>query len=87
MAYTGNTLSLITTAPIEGGWKEWTYVTSDSLATVKGAGYISDASNRGMEVGDFVNVINTSTPAYAIYAVTSISAGAATLAGTAVVLT
>ena len=87
MAYTGNTLSLTSVAPIEGGWKEWTYVTTDSLSTVKGAGYISDASNRGMEVGDFVKVVNTTTPAYAIYAVASISAGAATLATTAIVLT
>lgn len=86
MAYTGNTLSLIDYT-IEGGWKEWTYVTSDSLATVKGAGYFSDGVTRGMEVGDFVNVINTVTPAYAIYAVSSVSGNAATVAGTGIVLT
>jgi hypothetical protein len=86
MAYTGSSLSQIN-GTIEGGWKEWVYVTSDSLATVKGAGYFSDGANRGMEVGDFVRVVNTATPAYAIYAVSAVSAGAATVAGTAIVLT
>lgn len=86
MAYTPGTLSLLG-GTIEGGWKFWVYTTADSLATVKGAGYISDAVNRGMEQGDFVLVINTATPAYAIYAAGAPSSGAVTLAGTAIVLT
>ncbi len=86
MAYTPATLSQVQ-GTIEGNWKEWVYATSDSLATVKDAGYIADAGNRGMETGDFVKVVNTTTPAYAIYAVSSITSGAATLAGTAIVLT
>ena len=86
MAYTGATLSLLG-GTIEGGWKFWVYTTSDSLATVKGAGYFSDGGNRGMELGDFVLVINTATPAYAIYAAGAPSSGAVTVAGTAIVLT
>lgn len=86
MAYTGSSLSQIG-GTLEGGFKLWTYATSDSLATVKGAGYFSDGGSRGMEVGDFVLVINTVTPAFAIYAVSAVAAGAATVAGTAIVLT
>lgn len=85
MAYTGATLSQIA-GTLEGGWKLWAYTTSDSLATVKGAGYISDAANRGMETGDWVMVINTATPAYALYTAV-LSSGAVTLAATAVSLT
>ena len=85
MAYDGSKLSQLG-GTLEGGFKLWAYTTSDSLATVKGAGYLSDAGNRGMETGDLVLVINTVTPAYAIYAA-AVSSGAATLAGTAVVLT
>lgn len=87
MAYTTGTLSQVFGGPIEGAWSLWVYTTSDSLATVKGAGYISDAANKGMAVGHFVMVVNTATPAYAMYAVASISSGAATLATTAIVLT
>lgn len=86
MAYTGNTFSQLA-GTIEGGFKLWVYTTGDALATVKGAGYFSDAVNRGVEVGDIVLVINTATPAFAIYAVSAVSAGAATVAGTAIVLT
>lgn len=86
MAYTSNTFSQLV-GTIEGGFDVYVYTTSDSLATVKGAGYFSDAGNRGVEVGDIVLVINTATPAYAIYAVSALSAGAATVAGTAIVLT
>ena len=86
MAYTGNTFSQIA-GTIEGGFKLWLYSSSDSLATIKGAGYFSDAANRGVEVGDFVMVVNTATPAFAIYAVSAVSSGAATVAGTAIVLT
>ena len=85
MAYTSATLSQIA-GTIEGNWKEWVYTTADSLATVKGAAYISDATNRGMEVGDFVRVVNTGTPAYALYVVNAINgSGAATLTGSIVV--
>lgn len=83
MAYTGNTFSQIAWT-IEGGFKLWVYSTSDSLATVKGAGYFADAANRGVEVGDFVLVVNTTTPAFAIYAVSAVGAAAATVAGTAI---
>jgi hypothetical protein len=86
MAYNGANLSQIA-GTLEGGFKLWVYTTSDSLSTVKGAGYISDGGNRGMEQGDLVLVINTATPAYAIYAAGAPSSGAVTLAGTAVVLT
>jgi hypothetical protein len=40
-----------------------------------------------MEAGDFVMVVNTATPAYAIYAAAAGTGNAFTLAGTAIVLT
>jgi hypothetical protein len=86
MAYTANTLSMWTGGPVEGAQKLWTYVTSDTLLTVKGASYFSDGVSRGMQVGDFVMVVNPGT-AYALYAVTSVSGAAATVAGSAIALT
>jgi hypothetical protein len=83
MAYTTNTLSYLSGGPVEGAWKEWAYVTADSIQTVVGAGYVADAApttgGKGMGVGDIVYVINQSIPAFYILQVQSISAGAATL--------
>ena len=41
MAYTKGTLSLLSQT-LEGGQKWWSYTTADSIATVLGAGYISN---------------------------------------------
>jgi len=58
MAYDGNKLSALNTGTIENqGPLLWTYVTTDSLATVLAAGYMSDAGSRGMKVGDLVLVL------------------------------
>jgi len=70
----------------------WNYKTEDAMATtVDAAGYISDAGNRGMAVGDVVNVVTTSggTPTTLfVTTVMAITAGAADLAnGTSITLT
>lgn len=87
MAYTTNSLSMLAGGPVEGGWKLWFYSTTDSLSTVLGTGYISDATNKGMEAGDFVIVANQTNPAGYVLQVQSVTAavlpstpGAATLA-------
>ena len=54
-------------SPIGGaGQRAWMYWTSDSIATVIGAGYISDAGNKRMQVGDvvwvFSGALNTTGP-------------------------
>jgi hypothetical protein len=83
MAYTTNTLSYLGGGPVEGTWKEWAYITTDSIQTVLGSGYISDAAtstgSKGMGVGDLVYIINQSLPGAFALQVASISNGAATL--------
>lgn len=57
MAYTGNTLSVIS-ATVEGVYNEAIYIhASDTLATVTGANYISDGQIRGLTLGTRVNVL------------------------------
>jgi hypothetical protein len=83
MAYTTNTLSYLGGGLVEGAWKEWAYITTDSVQTVLGSGYITDAAvstgGKGMGVGDLVYVINQSLPGAFTLQVASISSGAATL--------
>lgn len=57
MAYTKATLSLISQT-LEGGQKWWSYTTSDSIATVLAAGYISNANDMRMLPGDVVYVFS-----------------------------
>jgi hypothetical protein len=48
--------------PEEGGNTTpsvWLYASADPIATVQGAGYISDGIQRGLQVGDIVFVIDT----------------------------
>ena len=58
----------------------WYYNSADSLATVQGSGYFSNAGELGMQVGDIVHVAVSAvlkTPTQYVSAVTS---GAATVA-------
>lgn len=54
MSYKTANLSELTNAIGGAGQRWWTYWTADSIATVLGAGYISDAGNKRMQVGDIV---------------------------------
>lgn len=58
----------------------WMYVSADDDATVNGGGYITNAGDLGMEVGDIVLVSDTTTPKGSFHYVASITNGAATLA-------
>ncbi len=79
MAYTSSTLSCISDAPLGGQFKKWVYTSTDAVATFIGAGYIADATKRGMFKGDEVLIVDQSTPALYQCVVSSVSAGAATL--------
>ena len=58
MAYVTKNLSELFT-PIGGaGQRWWSYWTADTIATVIGAGYVSDAGNKRMQVGDIVWVFS-----------------------------
>jgi hypothetical protein len=86
MAYTTGTLSYLAGGPVEGAWKLWAYTTTDSISAVLGSGYVSDATGKGMSVGDFVLTINQANPQGYVLQVQTMTAasgntpGAATLA-------
>lgn len=97
MAYTSGTLDNIFGGPIEGTAKLWVYRTTDSLATVLGANYITNANSSttgglptgnkiSMAVGDLVFVTNQSTTVTTQYSallqVSAISSTGATLVQT-----
>ncbi len=87
MAYNGDRL-ILSTPRAPAGPQVWIYgpysssdTQTDAVATVRAAGYISDAKQRGMRVNDVVQVVDTSTPLVSWSRVSAINAttGAATL--------
>lgn len=63
----------------------WNYVNTDAIATVQGAGYITNGAQLGMEKGDVVLYIKTDTPTASWLVVTSVTVGgSASLGATAV---
>src|SRR5215468_11263326 len=83
MAYTTGTLTYIAGGPIEGAWKLWEYTTTDTLAQVTAAGYITDATFKGMSLGDFVIVVNQTNPLGYILQVQNLTAGTMSVSGVA----
>src|SRR5882762_5613170 len=83
MAYTTGTLTYIAGGPIEGAWKLWEYTTTDTLAQVTAAGYITDATFKGMSLGYFVIVGNKTNPQGYILQVQNLTAGTMSVSGTA----
>lgn len=79
MAYNGNKLSMMSSGVI-GQLNSFGYEGNDTVAAVSAAGFISDAKDRGMRVGDIVFVHNVGTGT-SIRQCTAINAttGAATL--------
>lgn len=65
MGYDTTHLRVLSEAPGPVPYKEWIYDTVDALATIYAAGYISDATKKGMQKGDIVKVRRwtTSIPA------------------------
>lgn len=82
MTYATANLNLVSQT-IEGstGTKIFRYTGTDSLATVLGAGFVSDATKKGMLAGDTVIYDKTDTVSVFVLKVASISSGAATLKG------
>jgi hypothetical protein len=70
-----------------GGLSLWLYKSLDVIATVQGAGYITDGIQRGMQVGDVVFVLDlTNLRMYLCMVISTTPAGtAANLAGTGAV--
>lgn len=82
MAYTSATLQLLQNGTGSAP-SLWTYTNTDAHATVAGAGYFSDAANRGMKAHDFVMVADTDSATGTLHVVNVsniTSVNAATLA-------
>jgi hypothetical protein len=80
MAYNQNNLSNISPNLTSGSWGMWVYRSADPVATVIAAGYISNATEMGLAVGDTILVIDTATPTQTWSRVTVVTAaGLATL--------
>jgi hypothetical protein len=81
MAYNKDNLFLHGRAALDGSYKEWIYRSTDAIATVNTAGYISNAKKMGMTVGNIVKVIDTTNNlAHTCFVVTvSATTGAADL--------
>lgn len=78
MAYDGNKLSSIAMTLEGQGISLWSYITADTLATVMGAAYLSDAKLRGARIGDLI-LVAIGTLNTAIYtAPTTVAVGEAT---------
>jgi len=82
MAYTTATLSLVVMQIGSPVTQKWVYASADALATLTGAGYVTDAHTKGMIVGDLIEVVNPTGPKYVLLQCTAVSAttGAVTLA-------
>jgi anaerobic selenocysteine-containing dehydrogenase len=87
MAYNGNNLSALYTFTTTGSWQQWVYRSADAIATVTAAGYITDAADRGLALGDIVWVTETVGNATSICRVTAVSAAGVANLSTGVVVT
>jgi uncharacterized membrane protein len=74
MSYSGALLDKIEDN-VGGQVQEWWYRTTDSIATVQGAGYFSDGVKRGMKLGALVFVFKTDTNDIFIQRVSAVDAG------------
>lgn len=57
----------------------WHYSSADDDATVNGAGYITNALELGMKVGDLVYVFDTATPKGSLHTLLTFTGSAANL--------
>lgn len=85
MAYSQNNLRLQSDAPLTGGAQTWVYSSSDTIATVMGVGYIANAVDMGVKLGDVIEVHDNSvaaTPVIQWMRVTNVGAISCTLSNT-----
>jgi hypothetical protein len=79
MAYAVTNPPSQVTHALGSGKNIWIYVSADAKATVVAAGYITNAVQLGMKVGDLVYVYDTATPGGALMCVTTFTTNAANL--------
>lgn len=73
MAYNKANFQLLEEFPIESTVKIFLYLSTDSVATMTAAGYVSDAGTKRVQVGDLVHVVNQTAPGYTLLQVGSVS--------------
>ena len=61
MAYDSSKLSLVSKAPLTGGYQTWMHYSADTGAQAQVTGFITDGGNRGLRVGDLVIHTNPAT--------------------------
>jgi len=75
MAYsTSNPPVLQSKAPLTGAGQKWVYSSADPMATVDGAGYITNGYQLGMRVGDTVDVNDTTNGINSTHRVITVNA-------------
>jgi hypothetical protein len=74
MAYNQNNLSAMWPGTTSGSYQQFVYRSADAQATVAAAGYITNATEMGLALGDTVWVIDTATPTQSIHRVTTVNA-------------
>lgn len=78
MAYVpGNLTKLAGNGP--AGPQLWHLTGVDAIATVRGAGFISNAKDAGMRVGDTVIYQDTATPLHSLSRVSAVATTGATM--------
>jgi len=73
MAYAPATLSLVSGAPLTGGFQKWVHQSADTGTQAQVSGFISDGGSRGMKVGDTVEHTNTGTNIVSLHRVMTVS--------------
>lgn len=61
MAYISGGLSVIENTLSGQGNRTWLLQTADTVVTARAANYISDAQDRGMQIGDLVRLVRYTT--------------------------
>lgn len=79
MTYVPANLELQITGKGPTGKQQWVLSGTDAVATVRGAGFISDAQIKGMRVGDVLVYQDTTTPLTSFSRVTVVASTGATL--------
>lgn len=78
MAYSNANLSLVIET-MNGGRKIWFYESTDAIATVRAANYISNAQAVGMKARDIVIVFDINVPTTSLCTVLTVGASGADL--------
>jgi hypothetical protein len=83
MAYsTSNPPRLQSISPLTGAGQTWVYRSTDPIATVDGAGYITNAYDLGMKAGDLVIVMDTALSIISMSQVMTVTTSSAADLGT-----